>query len=466
MQRINHSGNPLHDQKYGTMMSIARTIFFLVFVTGTVIGCRHGDDLSRSGLNSGETRLVAVAEGYAATSVNAVIFRRNSIFTHAQTQFIAFYDPRGRVTLGKRDLGSSDWELHTTQYKGNVRDAHNTISIAVDGNGYLHVAWDHHNDPLNYARSLEPGSLELGEREQPGERSAEHRVTYPEFYLMPNGELLFMYRHGRSGDGSQVVHHYDLESDSWELLHEQLIDGQGKVNPYWQTTIDDSGTLHLSWNWRRHGGVETNHDLAYARSKDGGRTWERSDGKPYQLPITPQTAEYALRIPENSAMMNQTSMAADSRGRPYIIGYWKPEGSDVPQYHCVYHDGESWQVSRVGRLTQAFDLVGRGTMAPPISRPQIAVDTSGEKDRAFVLFRAEERSRKVSVAVTEDLEEGEWHFYDLAEMSVDAWEPSFDTALWQKERKIHIFVQRVGQRDHEQPVEMEPQMVYVLEWKP
>lgn len=433
---------------------------------GLVTFCTDSDRISKPNNVIAEQRLVPVAPGYSATSVNTVIFRKNSLFTHGPHQYIAFYDSVGSVVLGKRTIGSNDWDLQTTPFTGNVLDAHNSISITVDGDGYLHMAWDHHNNPLNYARSAEPGSLNLSEKMLPGSLAAGHSVTYPEFYRMPNGDLLFMYRHGRSGDGAQVLHHYDVKSQTWSLLHEQLIDGLGEVNPYWQTTVDDQGTLHLSWNWRRHGGVESNHDLAYARSRDGGRTWEKSNGEIYDLPITPATAEIALRIPENSSMMNQTSMAADSEGRPYIVNYWRPEGSRVPQYHLVFHDGKAWNVSIVGELTHEFELVGRGTMAPPISRPQIAVDTSGEKDKAYVLFRAEERGGKVSVAVNHDLATGEWIIHDLTDTPVHAWEPTFDTELWQREKILHLFVQKTAQRNHERPGELEPQMVYVLEWEP
>ncbi len=413
-----------------------------------------------------QPRLIPVDKGYAATSVNSVIFRRNSVFTHENIQYLAYYSPDAQVILAKRELDSDQWHIQPTSLYGNVEDAHNSISIIVDGAGYLHVSWDHHNDPLRYVRSLEPGSLEMGEPEQISESSARHLVTYPEFYRLPEGDLLFMYRHGRSGDGAQVLHHYNVSTGLWTLLHEQLIDGQGEVNPYWQTTIDQQGTLHLSWNWRRHGGVESNHDLAYARSQDGGRTWERTDGEKYQLPITPETAEYALRIPENSSMMNQTSMAADSRGNPYIVNYWQPENSRIPQYHLVYHDGHDWHVSQVSQLSQSFELHGRGTMAPPISRPQIVVQEASESDRAIVIFRAEERGNKVSVAFTSDLSSASWHTRDLTDLSVGKWEPTFDTWLWQKEKRLHLFVQNVGQEDHEQAVDLDPQMIYVLEWEP
>lgn len=108
---------------------------------------------------TGAIRQVEVAEGWASNSVNAVIFRKNALVSFRDTQFIAFYDAEGTVVLGKRRIGADQWQLKQTPYKGNVRDAHNCISIMVDGAGYLHMAWDHHNDPLHYCRSTAPGSL-------------------------------------------------------------------------------------------------------------------------------------------------------------------------------------------------------------------------------------------------------------------------------------------------------------------
>ena len=69
------------------------------------------------------SRLVHVAEGFAQTSVNAVIFRKNSISSFGDFQYIAFYNNSGSVVLARRKLGSDDWEINQTHYKGNVKDA-------------------------------------------------------------------------------------------------------------------------------------------------------------------------------------------------------------------------------------------------------------------------------------------------------------------------------------------------------
>ena len=95
-----------------------------------------------------KTKTITVGAAWANNSVNAVIFRKNSLVSFRDTQYIAYYNKDRFVMLGKRRSGASTWQLQQTNYKGNAGDAHNTISIMVDGDGYLHIAWDHHNNPL------------------------------------------------------------------------------------------------------------------------------------------------------------------------------------------------------------------------------------------------------------------------------------------------------------------------------
>lgn len=406
--------------------------------------------------------LKEVGTGYAATSVNTAVFRGSSIATHGDTQYISYYDGDGYVTLGKRKLGDDKWTISRTQYKGNVKDGHNVISIGVDGDGYLHVSFDHHGHPLHYAKSVAPGSLELGPL-VPMTGSDENDVTYPEFYTMPDGDMLFAYRSGASGRGNLVLNRYSTKDKQWTRVHDILIDGEGDRNAYWQMYVDAEGTIHLSWVWRETWLVETNHDLCYARSKDGGRTWQRSDGSDYNLPITLATAEKAWEIPQNSELINQTSMTADTKGNPFIATYWRDAGSDVPQYRLVWHDGGKWNMSTVGNRTAPFSLSGGGTKMIPISRPRIVSD--GKK--ACYIFRDQERGSKVSIAYTPHLGKSDWQIKDVTDFSVDAWEPSHDLNLWNAKRKLHVFVQPTHQGDGEKVAQdVEPtSTVYVLEVK-
>lgn len=402
-----------------------------------------------------------VGEGWANNSVNAVVFRKNSLVTQGDTQYVAYYDAERYLVLGKRTLGSTQWTTRRTPWQGNAADAHNAISIMVDGAGYLHVSWDHHNNPLRYARSIAPGSLELGAK-QSMTGADENEVSYPEFHRLPNGNLLFFYRLGGSGRGDLIINRYDVSTQRWTRLHTNLISGEGKRNAYWQAFLDHRGTLHVSWVWRESPDVASNHDMAYARSRDGGVTWERSDGTPYALPINAASAEYALRIPQNSELINQTSMAADSEGRPYIASYWRDAGSLVPQYHVIYHTGAAWQVRALDFRKTPFTLGGQGTKRIPISRPQIMVGKAG----ALLVFRDEERGSKVSVASTGDIARGAWQVQDLTSTSVGAWEPSYDTELWRRHGMLSLFVQNVQQVDGEGQAIVPPSAVTVLDWTP
>ncbi|MEJ8819409.1 BNR repeat-containing protein [Lacibacter sp. H407] len=407
---------------------------------------------------------VSVDSGWANNSVNTVVFRKNSLCTYKNTQYISFYNQEGFVVIGKRKLGSKNWKLQKTTFKGKVADAHNSISIMVDGDGYLHLAWDHHNNKLHYAKSIAPGSLQLTD-EMPMTGLFEKNVTYPEFYSLPNGNLLFFYRDGQSGQGNLVINRYDRTTKQWQQLHTNLIDGQKQRNAYWQACVDKNGTIHLSWVWRESSDVASNHDLCYAKSTDGGITWMNSKNELYRLPINAATAEYIVTIPQKSELINQTSMVTDDAGNPFIASYWKEKGDSIPQYHIVYNTGSDWNVNNTGFRTTAFSLSGVGTKRIPISRPQIVVLDKSKRKSVVLIFRDEERQSKVSVAICNDLLLNKWELTDLSHTSVGSWEPSFDTNLWKQKKQLHLFVQYTDQQDGEGKSNIRPQLVQVLELK-
>jgi len=404
-----------------------------------------------------------VGQGWAGNSVNVAVFRKNALVSDGSTQYIAWYDADGRVVLGKRRLGSNAWELKRTAYNGSLKDAHNAISIMVDGTGVLHMAWDHHNNGLHYARGVAPGSLELVEASMVGRD--ETSVSYPEFFRLPDGGLLFLYRDGGSGRGNLVLNKYDA-SGGWKRVADNLISGEGRRNAYWQACVDAQGTIHVSWVWRETPDVASNHDMAYARSRDGGASWEDADGKPYALPITAASAGYAARIPQGSELINQTSMAADSAGHPYIASYWRDPDSQVPQYRVLVHTGSAWRRLDLDFRRTPFSLSGMGTKAIPIARPQILVDQRGADPGGLLVFRDAERGERVSVARIASFTTPHWQVSDLDGAALGAWEPTYDSELWRRQGRLHLFVQPVRQVDGEGVASVPPSTVRVLQWQP
>ncbi|RZK19038.1 MAG: neuraminidase [Pedobacter sp.] len=404
-------------------------------------------------------------DGWANNSVNAVIFRKNSLVTFKGNQYSAYYDQEQFLVLAKRKSESQQWITEKTQYKGDAADAHKSISIMIDGAGFLHVAWGQHNNALNYAKGISPGTLRLGEKQSMTSKK-ENKVSYPEFYKLRNGDLLFFYRDGGSGNGNLMINRYSVKNKTWNCVQDGLIDGEGKRNAYWQVAIDKTGTLHLSWVWRESPDVASNHDLCYARSKDGGMHWEKSTGKKYTLPINATNAEYALKIPEKSELINQTSMFADETGSVFITSYWRSVNESIPQYHIIFNDGKGWVVNDLSFRKTAFSLSGSGTKKIPISRPQIITWKKAKHYAAGIIFRDEERGSKVSIAINENIYGRQWAIKDLTNEFVGDWEPSYDTELWKNNGILNLFLQKVVQVDGEGRSKSEPTAVKVLEWKP
>lgn len=400
--------------------------------------------------------------GWAKNTVNGVVFRKNSVVTHKGEQFVAFYDSTGNVVLAKRKIGTENWQVKQSQYKGNTSDAHCSISIMVDGDGYLHMAWDHHNVNLNYSKSVAPGSLELTQKTGMLGKD-EDKVTYPEFHKLPNGDILFFYRTGSSGWGDLVLNHYKVASKKWERVHNILIDGEDERNAYWQACVDVNGTLHLSWVWRETGDIATNHDMCYAKSTDFGKTWQKSSGEKYKMPISMATAEYAAKIPQNSNLMNQTSMFADAEGNPFIATYFTPKNGNTPQYFVIFKTNKQWQTKQISNRTKPFSLAGGGTKKLDLSRPQIVVKEDNNQKTVHYLYRDIERDNKVTVSTSTDSEFNNWKVSDITDFSVGDWEPSYDTELWKEKQKLHLFVQKMGQGDGEKLENIPPQPVYIWE---
>ena len=180
-------------------------------------------------------------------------------------------------------------------------DRHRNTCLGISpGDGRLHLSWDHHNNPLRYAKSRAgflsdpPAKLtpDDGEPAQPmlSDPALEARVTYPRFFNDRRGDLFFFYRIGGSGNGDNYLHRYDPTDASWTRTG-MLFSSRGTYGP-WKNSqsrcaylhdlvFDARNRLHATWVYRETGASwASNHDLHYAYSDDQGRTWSNNSGEP------------------------------------------------------------------------------------------------------------------------------------------------------------------------------------------
>lgn len=411
-----------------------------------VAGCGSPEPSGESAdlADAGTVREITISDrAWAGSSVNVQANTRQTLFTRGNWQYAGFYDANGFLTLGKRRVEEDDWALETTRFSGHVNDAHNHVSLLVDAAGILHVAWDHHNSPLNYATGTAPGVLEIERAAMVG--TNEQSVTYPQFYELPDGDLLFLYRDGGSGRGDLVMNRHDHEEGAWRRIHDQLIDGEGERNAYWDLHVDQQGTLHLAWVWRETPDVASNHDLSYARSFDGGETWQQIGGEALEIPIRHTGREVVLQIPQNHDLMNPPVVSADAEGNPFIASYWSDGPGQAPAHHVAACLDGQWQTFRAPTFHPPFRLAGHGTRNPPISRAALMVESTG-KDGAMHLVYRDSTQNAILAASMDDLSRPRWIVQRLGGMS-GGWEPSIDPQQWRLHRQAHMLLQRVEQLD-------------------
>ena len=126
--------------------------------------------------NAADT-LMPMGDAWARDSINVTSFRNDPITTAGDQQYAAYYNADRHVVIARRTIGQTEWTTSVTALTGNTADAHNGISMIADGDGYLHISWDHHGNPLHYARSKTPNSTDFETLPMTGQ--TERNVTYP-----------------------------------------------------------------------------------------------------------------------------------------------------------------------------------------------------------------------------------------------------------------------------------------------
>ncbi len=274
---------------------------------------------------------------------------QEKVATVGSHQYSVYWDADQVMVLVRRDLRDDTVQtlrLPKCTLKNN--DAHRNTCLGVSrADGRLHLSWDHHGDPLHYTKSRAgfltspPNQIRLEDIEPPQSMLAdpkrETRVTYPRFVMDAQGVLYCTYRIGGSGNGDNFLHRYDARIGTWSRVG-MLFSRKGTYPPWKNSTsrcaylhdllFDTRNRLHVTWVYREiSASWASNHDLHYAYSDDGGRTWRNNAGA--QIADLPNGDPIALddpgivvvEIPVYSWLMNAGCMALDSKNRPHVMTF-------------------------------------------------------------------------------------------------------------------------------------------------
>lgn len=282
--------------------------------------------------------------------------------------YMAYYDSLHQMTLATCDLKSGKLEYKVLPSKIGW-DSHNYITMAFDKEGYLHVSGNMHAVPLIYFRSEMPYDIHSVRQVEKMTGVDEKRMTYPSFMESPDGNLIFHYRTGGSGNGSEIYNIYDVKTKSWKrLLDTHLTYGEGKRNAYMQgPVLGGDGYYHLIWVWRETPDCSTNHTLSYARSKDLLH-WENIAGVKTELPIVLEKKEFWVdATPVKGGLFNPgIKLGFDSQNHP-IIGYHKYDENGYNQLYAAKYIDNEWKLSKLTDWEYRWQFEGNGSMKNELS---------------------------------------------------------------------------------------------------
>ncbi|MBW8017559.1 MAG: hypothetical protein FVQ82_15380 [Planctomycetes bacterium] len=284
------------------------------------------------------------------------------LLTSSERQYVAYYDQDHRMTIATRRVDSKKWQYQVLETKVGW-DSHNYITMAVDRDGHLHISGNMHCVKLIYFRTQKPGDITTLKRYAMTGK-AEARATYPKFLTDLQGELVFNYRDGGSGNGRRIYNKYDRKTRSWSrLLDKPLFDGQGKRNAYPMGPVRGSdGLFHVVWVWRDTPDCATNHNLSYAKSKDMLH-WQTALGGKIQLPMTLGNKSLIVDpIESGGGIINGCHrLFFDTDNRP-VITYHKSDANGNMQIYAARFEEGAWAVRQLTEWSKPVKFSGRGSM--------------------------------------------------------------------------------------------------------
>jgi len=295
------------------------------------------------------------------------------LLTAGEFQYVSYYNEQHQMMVARRPIMERQWQRVALPSKIGW-DSHNYVTMAMDEAGDIHLSGNMHCVPLIYFRTQQPGDITTF---QPLTMTGheEQRCTYPRFLRDLEGNLLFTYRSGGSGNGRRFYNTYDVAGRTWNrFINSPLFEGQGKRNAYpLGPTQGPDGLFHLVWVWRETPDCATNHHLSYCRSRDL-KNWETAGGTPVTLPLTLEQTELCVDpVPVGGGIINGCErLAFDSNKRP-MISYHKSDENGHMQIYVARFEGDEWRSHRITRWKKNIPFGGGGAM------PFIGIGISGLK---------------------------------------------------------------------------------------
>ena len=302
------------------------------------------------------------------------------LYTESDRQYIAYYNANRNMIVGQRNINEANFSLHQMAAPPRDKnakekskrfsatevgwDSHNSIIMAVDSKGYIHLSGNMHVDSLTYFRSQKPNDITTLKQYFPMVGPNELRATYPKFMMTKDDQLIFHYRDGGSGNGNEIYNIYDTESKTWSrMLDVPLTDGQGLMNAYQsQPELREDGWYHVYWVWRDTPDCSTNHDLSYMKSPDL-KNWYNAFDQSIALPATiDQKSLIVDPIPPKGGIINLAAKLCFDREKTPLFVYHKYDDAGYLQLYIAKKSDQKWEYHVITDWDYRWEFSGGGSI--------------------------------------------------------------------------------------------------------
>lgn len=356
-----------------------QTIKYSILIISIILVQGCAPDASKPIVIDETSRTESIEQVIPIDSVWAGHPVRFSLYTYGNRQYIAYYNANRNTVVGQRDLDQSQFSLYVLpptyrETSGGTStvlkwDSHNSLTLGIDKDGYIHLSGNMHVHPITYFKSEKPHDISTLKQEMQMIGTNEKRCTYPHFMLSKEGDLIFHYRDGGSGNGNEIYNIYSTENKKWSrMLDVPLTDGQGLMNAYQtQPTVMSDGWYHVYWVWRDTPDCSTNHDLSYMKSPDL-KNWFNAFGEPLQLPATLDEKSIIVDpIPPKGGIINLAArLCLDENNEP-IFAYHKYDTSGNLQFYLSRIEAGKWVSYQVTKWDYRWEFSGNGSINTEVS---------------------------------------------------------------------------------------------------
>ncbi len=281
----------------------------------------------------------------------------------AGASYFAFDSPGATLTthegkVGKR-TAAGVWSFGSLKKADGtvwVHDddiGHDQPTIAIDGDGYIHVWTDMHNDNWRYFRSSAPH--DVSDLRQRTDMPGSGLFTYPVAKTDASGNVWLIIRNRQSNEGRGELYRWTDATNIWAKISTFAYNADAVVYPD-DIAFGTDGSVNIVWEWAKTSPRSLRHYGSFLRYNPGTGAWTYIDGTAATLPVSLTSSASLFFLPLQPGEAFTTSETAQglqsvkvainpADNRPTIAYRYRPTNGSGDQNFDVWRvrwNGSTW----------------------------------------------------------------------------------------------------------------------------